>query len=336
MAGGQSLESRLKQLFPAATAFSPRGAIRRTSRRIPGLRTRRPSLGYAFWTTEILPLERGYGGPIAMLVGLEPEGKITGVIMGEHHEPYGDFSIDPPKFAATVPQQGRARPVQAGRGRRRRLARDDHDVERGARDPEQRPAHGAPIPHGSHAPIEMIPGALGALTFLPPSRRASVMSSWAGRPGASPASAQPPGEGVRTFRRRGRGADLVRRHPRAGASTSRLVVAFIALAFISFFRKSVALKYVTLVACRDLLGFWKSTLISIVNVFGLFGGNLPLFRYNLAWYLLAAIAIVSTMLWGRVYCGRICAFGALTQLMDRMLPAKWRSTCRARSSAARR
>ena len=84
------------------------------------------------------------------------------------------------------------------------------------------------------------------------------------------------------------------------------------------------------------LGFWKSLLISIVNVFGLLGGNLPIFRYSLAWYLLAAITLVSTVLWGRVYCGRICAFGALTQLMDAVLPAKWRGTCRARSSGARR
>ena len=86
----------------------------------------------------------------------------------------------------------------------------------------------------------------------------------------------------------------------------------------------MTLKYVTLVASVIYIGFWKSTLLSIVNVFGLFGGNLPIFRYSLAWYLLAAITVVSTILWGRVYCGRICAFGALTQLMDRVLPAKWR------------
>jgi len=30
------------------------------------------------------------------------------------------------------------------------------------------------------------------------------------------------------------------------------------------------------------------------------------------------------VLWGRFYCGRICAFGALTQLMDAVLPAKLR------------
>jgi NosR/NirI family transcriptional regulator, nitrous oxide reductase regulator len=102
------------------------------------------------------------------------------------------------------------------------------------------------------------------------------------------------------------------------------IAAFSVLAFVSFFRKSNPLKYVTFVAAIAYLGFYKSQLISIVNVFGLFGGNLPIFRHNLAWYLLAIIVVISTVLWGRVYCGRICAFGALTQLMDRILPSRWR------------
>lgn len=111
---------------------------------------------------------------------------------------------------------------------------------------------------------------------------------------------------------------------RAQAVDLAAVGAFTVLAFISFFRKSDVLKLVTLVAAVGYLGFYKSQLISIVNVFGLAGGTLPLFRHNLAWYLLAAIAVVSTVLWGRVYCGRVCAFGALTQLIDRIVPAKWR------------
>jgi polyferredoxin len=111
---------------------------------------------------------------------------------------------------------------------------------------------------------------------------------------------------------------------RAQAVDIALVAGFSVLAFVSFFKKSVRLKYITLVASVLLLGFYKSLLISIVNVFGLMGGNLPIFRYNLAWYLLAAITLVSTVLWGRVYCGRICAFGAFTQLLDATLPSKWR------------
>jgi polyferredoxin len=113
---------------------------------------------------------------------------------------------------------------------------------------------------------------------------------------------------------------------RGQAGDIAAVAVFSTLAFVSFFRKSVPLKYVTLVAAVVYLGFYKSQLISIVNVFGLFGGTLPIFRYNLAWYLLAAITIVSTVLWGRVYCGRICAFGAFTQLMDRVVPARLRVT----------
>ena len=54
--------------------------------------------GYVFWTTDLEPLERGYDGPIKMLVGLDLKGKLTGVLVTEHHEPYGYFSVEPPRF----------------------------------------------------------------------------------------------------------------------------------------------------------------------------------------------------------------------------------------------
>ena len=57
-------------------------------------------MGYAFWTTDLQPLERGYDGPIKMLAGLDTKGLLTGVIVVEHHEPYGDFSVDMPAFPA--------------------------------------------------------------------------------------------------------------------------------------------------------------------------------------------------------------------------------------------
>jgi len=98
------------------------------------------------------------------------------------------------------------------------------------------------------------------------------------------------------------------------------VSGFIALAFVSFFRKDERLKIVVLIAAVAYLGFYKSQLLSIVNVFGVLGAGLPLFRPALGWYLLAIVGVVSTVLWGRVYCGRICAFGALTQLLDRVVP----------------
>jgi NosR/NirI family transcriptional regulator, nitrous oxide reductase regulator len=103
-----------------------------------------------------------------------------------------------------------------------------------------------------------------------------------------------------------------------------LFAAFAVLALTSFFRKSVPLKYVTLVAAVGYLGIYKSQLLSIVNVFGVMGGNLPIFRYNLGWYFFALFAVVTTVLWGRLYCGRVCAYGALTQLLDPIVPSRYR------------
>lgn len=103
-----------------------------------------------------------------------------------------------------------------------------------------------------------------------------------------------------------------------------LFSAFATLAMVSFFLKSKPLKYVTLVAAVAYMGVYKSQLLSIVNVFSALTANLPIFSYSLAWYAFAGFAVVTTVLWGRIYCGRICAFGALTQLIDAIVPARWR------------
>ena len=102
------------------------------------------------------------------------------------------------------------------------------------------------------------------------------------------------------------------------------LVVFFTFAYISFRRKSIPLKYATLVASVAYMGFYKSSLISITDVFRLMQADLPLFRSSLTWYLLAGVTVVTTVLFGRFYCGRVCAFGALTQLMDAVLPARLR------------
>ena len=99
---------------------------------------------------------------------------------------------------------------------------------------------------------------------------------------------------------------------------------FLVLALVSFFNKGTTLKYVTMIVSILYLGFLRSSLVSVVNIFGLLEWNFPLFRYNLSWYLLMLFTVASTVLWGRLYCGRICSFGALTQLLDRVLPSKLR------------
>ena len=90
----------LKRLFPAATAFSPKGGDPPHYKAFSGDPRAQTLLGLAYWTTELEPFERAYDGPIKILVGMDTKGLLTGVIVTEHHEPYGDFSVDRPEFAA--------------------------------------------------------------------------------------------------------------------------------------------------------------------------------------------------------------------------------------------
>jgi polyferredoxin len=103
-----------------------------------------------------------------------------------------------------------------------------------------------------------------------------------------------------------------------------LLAAFIALAMYSFKRRSVPLKFLTFAAAISYMGFAKSYLISITNIFSIVDWNWPVVKYNLAWYLFFGFTVVSTILWGRLYCGRVCAYGALTQTLDAVLPRRWR------------
>ena len=60
------------------------------------------------------PLERGYDGPIKILVGMDTKGILTGIIVVQHHEPYGDFSIDTPEFAAQFKGKSIRDPFRVG------------------------------------------------------------------------------------------------------------------------------------------------------------------------------------------------------------------------------
>jgi len=111
---------------------------------------------------------------------------------------------------------------------------------------------------------------------------------------------------------------------KAQAPELAMFAGFATLALVGFFRKSERLKWITMGASVVYLGFVRSQLITVVNIFALTKWNLPAFRQNLPWYLFAIFTVVTTVLWGRLYCGRICAFGSMTQLLDKIVPARLR------------
>jgi transcriptional regulator of nitric oxide reductase len=96
------LDAQLAYLFPEAASFSAKEGSPphyKAFGEAPPSGTP-PLLGLAFWTTELDPLERGYDGPIQVLVGMDTQGFLTRVIVTDHREPYGYFSVELPEFAA--------------------------------------------------------------------------------------------------------------------------------------------------------------------------------------------------------------------------------------------
>ena len=96
------LAKLLQRVFPGAATFSPKAGTPGVYRAFGPASEGKAGelLGFVYWTTELEPLERGFDGPIKMLVGMNTAGVLTGVIVTENREPYGYFSVDLPEFAA--------------------------------------------------------------------------------------------------------------------------------------------------------------------------------------------------------------------------------------------
>jgi transcriptional regulator of nitric oxide reductase len=111
-------EPYFKTLFPNAGGFSTFGGTPLHYKVYgvdPKTNPNAPPIGFIFWTTDIVPSEFGYHGPIHFLVGMNTHGIIQGVIMDYNSEPYGYFSVDPPKFVEQFKNKSIRDPFQVGK-----------------------------------------------------------------------------------------------------------------------------------------------------------------------------------------------------------------------------
>jgi transcriptional regulator of nitric oxide reductase len=109
--------AELKRLFPTAAAFSPLAGEPlhfKAYAADPKTNPSAPTIGIAFWTTDLVPQEHGYHGPIHILVGMDMTGVLTGAVVAYDSEPYGYFSVEPPKFAAQFKGKSIRDPFRVG------------------------------------------------------------------------------------------------------------------------------------------------------------------------------------------------------------------------------
>lgn len=111
-------EPYFKTLFPNAGGFSEFGGTPlhyKVYGADPKTNPNAPLIGFIFWTTDVTPQEMGYHGPVHFLVGMDTHGIIQGVVMDYNSEPYGYFSVDPPKFVEQFKNKSIRDPFIVGR-----------------------------------------------------------------------------------------------------------------------------------------------------------------------------------------------------------------------------
>ena len=98
--------------------------------------------------------------------------------------------------------------------------------------------------------------------------------------------------------------------------------ALLLLASLTLATKSRRLRWTTLLATFLLLGFYDGGFLSVSHILAAISVGPSVFLGDLPLLMLAGFTVVTTLLWGRVFCGFLCPFGALQDLLERIVPRR--------------
>jgi transcriptional regulator of nitric oxide reductase len=110
-------EPYLKQLFPNAAEISGHEGTPLHWKIYTEPLARNPKaqpVALAFWSTDVVPNERGYAGPTHMFIGMDMTGTIIGAVTAYTADPYGYFSVIPPEFAEQFKNKSIRAPFRVG------------------------------------------------------------------------------------------------------------------------------------------------------------------------------------------------------------------------------
>jgi Pyruvate/2-oxoacid:ferredoxin oxidoreductase delta subunit len=100
------------------------------------------------------------------------------------------------------------------------------------------------------------------------------------------------------------------------------VIGLYASAIVAYGKNSKRLKYVVMGTAIIFIGFYTGRMVSIVDMTLLPQAGLPPLLSNTYWYALFGLALITSLVWGRLYCGYLCPFGAFTQILHDISPLK--------------
>jgi polyferredoxin len=111
-----------------------------------------------------------------------------------------------------------------------------------------------------------------------------------------------------------------------GASWIRVVALLVLFAIVlyAFLRKSTRGRWVALSVTLIYLGFIDGGFLSVSHLTSAINVGPLVYLQNLPLLLLIGFTAVTTLLWGRLFCGYLCPFGVLQDFLERVVPRRFR------------
>ena len=100
------------------------------------------------------------------------------------------------------------------------------------------------------------------------------------------------------------------------------LIGLLSLVMISFLRKSSRLRWLTLVLTLGYLGFWDGGFLSVSHIINAMKVGPSMFLNDLPILIIVVFTLITTLLWGRVFCSSLCPFGALQDILTRIMPKR--------------
>jgi len=94
-------------------------------------------------------------------------------------------------------------------------------------------------------------------------------------------------------------------------------IIYLLLVCLSVLRRSVFLRVFFLLFVVFYFGFYKNLFISVFNFVQAYQVGIPHFREAIIWYILLGVSFLGALVVGRFYCGWLCPFGALQEVLSR-------------------
>ncbi|HDZ07457.1 NosR/NirI family protein [Pseudohongiella sp.] len=95
------------------------------------------------------------------------------------------------------------------------------------------------------------------------------------------------------------------------------------LVLTAFFRKSTRWRWAALTLVMVYLGFMKAGFLSVAHITGALVQGPGFLLNNLPLLMIVVFTVVTTLIWGRLFCSSLCPFGAVQDIISRFTPKRW-------------